>query len=584
MPKKMSKPEETAAAFKGAIERGHDTTAGPTREQSDHNDGESGKTDGDGATRDNPVSSGEDGGRKNGDASCLFTVTPFPERISRICGIGKSPYTLWILLSLIMAGMRISAMIVCGEETGRFPINIVYSLLPGGLAILTIYYTKQTEKVARTFCKLFNRENRKVIESESSAYISKVFSNRAMIITGIFFTLAFLGLLKTPRLFPTPVHNIQHRAAVRDRITVNVGLTRHGEVPVGESSTANDKPAVWGWVRLPLGKVISLASEMEKNKELGITGKDWYKLLTDPPQETYESHLPNPNHDEELGWVEPQTRQAIDPNWERFFPSKDDLQSEGRGMTDQKKPYDPMPVTEIESLKAKRVKSLPPILRDYYRSSTVEQRWAYSQWTYLMVIVPLLFMSGAMLWCVGAIIAVTWKIGREPENGEINRFALMDLTFYPHPGESVGAVGDLLWQIAFITGSIYSLIMICQFFAYPDTMTLIIAGMFSPLIVALFIVPQYNLHKLMVKAKYRKINALDTALANALEGIEETLGTRDTSLTGEKIGKAQSLLQLQKTMSETNDWPCDLKSLAMIISSVIIPIFMALFTLYEHFK
>lgn len=47
---------------------------------------------------------------------------------------------------------------------------------------------------------------------------------------------------------------------------------------------------------------------------------------------------------------------------------------------------------------------------------------------------------------------------------------------------------------------------------------------------------------------------------------------------------ANGILQLRKELSESSEWPCEFKSLAMTLGGVLIPVLMAVFTLYEHFK
>jgi hypothetical protein len=566
---KMSKPKETAVSSGGTNDRVQDSAAAH---------GENGcqavATDGNCSCGEDRSPPGQGG---NSDHDCSFMITTFPEHISIFFGFKKVPYLFWVGVSLLLLIARMLAMVLCGEENGRFAVNIFKSLLPGLLAILIIYYSRQAKNVADAFCELFAQDYKGKMIENLNERIHLVFDNRLMIILGAILTLSFFLTLESTQIYPTPTHNIKHRAGVRDRLSVNVGLTKHRPtrqdmVSVNEYAPNIDKtggkailgkdPAIWGWVQLPLGKVIHLASEFEDPK--GREEK-WYKFLTDPPQETYAPHLPTPTQDEDLGLVQNKDRRAeIDPEWAKEFGKEN-------------KAYKPLTKTEYATAKNHRAQRLPPLLKGFYLNHPADDLWAYSQWTYQLVMLLLLFLGGAMLWCVGAIIIVTWNIGRCPPNEDVNPFSLMDLTFYPHPGKSIGAAGDLLWQIAFINGSIYSVLMVCQFFAQPDTRSMIIAGMFSPLVVVLFIVPQYNLHKLMVDAKYRKISALDDTLSASLNAINPQSPPED-------IHRARNILQLQRLMSEANDWPCDLKSIAMVVSSVIIPVFMAIFTIYDHFK
>ncbi|OIQ49105.1 hypothetical protein BerOc1_01025 [Pseudodesulfovibrio hydrargyri] len=566
MQDKMHEPDETDTVSSGANDHAPETATGDGRTAV--------VTSENCACGDNLSSPGQGEDLNSG---CSFVVTTFPEHISIFFGFRKAPYLFWLIVSVLLLIARILSMVLCDEENGRFAVNIVKSILPGVLAILIIHYSRQAKNVANAFCELFTHAHKERMIKDVNRRIRLVFNNRYMLITGAVLTVPFCLFLQSTQIYPTPTHNIIHKAGVRDRLSVNVGLTKYRTLPQdvvanaavseaengktgGQAILAKD-PAIWGWVQLPLGKVIHLAAEFDAEKD---KGEKWYKFLTDPPQETYAPHLPTPTHDEDLGLVVDENRRAeIDPEWDQYFGKKN-------------KAYQPLTAKENTAAKKNRAQHLM-LLGDFYFNTPVDDLWAYSQWTYQSVMLLLLFLGGAMIWCVGSIIVVTWNIGRCPPDEDVNPFSRMDLTFYPHPGESIGAAGDLLWQIAFITGSIYSLVMVCQFFAQPDTRSMILAGMFSPLVVILFIVPQYNLHKLMVDAKYRKISELDETLSKSLEAINPKSSPDD-------INRARNILLLQKIMSEANDWPCDLKSIAMVVSSVIIPVFMAIFTLYDHFK
>ena len=107
---------------------------------------------------------------------------------------------------------------------------------------------------------------------------------------------------------------------------------------------------------------------------------------------------------------------------------------------------------------------------------------------------------------------------------------------------------------------------------------MVLAGLFSLVIVAMFIVPQYNLHKLMVREKNNKMKGLGKKLDEALAAATAE------SASSEHVRLANDILQLRKGLSEASEWPCEFKSLAMVLGSVLIPVLMAVFTLYDHFK
>ena len=194
-----------------------------------------------------------------------------------------------------------------------------------------------------------------------------------------------------------------------------------------------------------------------------------------------------------------------------------------------------------------------------------------------MVMLPLLFMGGAMFWCLCGITWLTWSLGRRLKKGEENIWQTIEIGIHPRLSRSVRDVGKNLWFVAVITGGMYTVLVICMFFARADTLTLTISSIFSLVVVTVFIVPQLNMHRLMVRAKYRKMTCLNAQLNDALNELQH----RQDS---ESIEKANAILELQKALGDCCEWPYDFNSLAMVVGSVIIPVLMAIFTLYEHFK
>lgn len=448
-----------------------------------------------------------------------YIVTPFPEALGKLLN-KNNPYLLWIIISFFLLVFRISAMLLCGEEFGRYAINIVYALLPGTLAILIIIYSKSAENMTGVFCKIITHDDTKV-EGWCEKYIRRAFSDLGMISCGILFILAFGPMLKDNQIYPTPEHNRNHRKILRDRIMMNVGKT-------WGQTNADANNATMGWVQLPLGKVIKLAKDNNDTEFLD--------LLTKAPQEDYITPLPEPNDDEK---------------------------SETASNTQEAK----------KAPTHKRGESLIWPLRYIYTLLEYnETRWEFSEITFNAVMFPLLFMSGAILWCLGGIIWITRDMGKRNEV----RQALKVDTF-PHPLDSIRSVGRTLWFVAMTHGIIYTIVMVCMFFARPDTFALTVACLFSLVVVVIFIAPQYNLHKLMVRAKYAKIAPLDEHLDQALRQAQTTPST-------ENIQHAKNILELQSTLAQACEWPCDLKGLVTILGSVLIPLLMAGFSLYDHFQ
>ncbi|MBI9080594.1 MAG: hypothetical protein JEY79_12745 [Pseudodesulfovibrio sp.] len=195
-------------------------------------------------------------------------------------------------------------------------------------------------------------------------------------------------------------------------------------------------------------------------------------------------------------------------------------------------------------------------------------KWDISQFTYKITMTLVLFMSGAMFWCLYGITALTWRLGQH-QNVKIDVF--------PHPVASIKAVGKFLGLIALINGIIYSIVMIGIIISRPDNTTLLIASLFSLTVVAAFIVPQYNLHILMLKIKYEKISPL-------ADPLEKALTKANCEPTKSNIEAAPSILQLQQALTIASEWPFDLKALLAIVSSIIIPLMVAAIAVFEQLR
>ncbi len=489
------------------------------------------------------------------------TITTFPEGISNFLGSEVHVYRVWVILSVFFVVSRVSTMILCGEEAGRFAINIVYSLLPGTLAILIIFYSRESKKAVENICITFDTSdptNAKKYEDR----LKHAFSNRWMVLGGFFFLLIFYPMILGQQIYPTPSNNIIHRAKVRDRITVNVGKVWDG-LEKGSQT--------WGWIQLPLGKVVRLSNEENR--------RDIYRVLTQTPQENYAPHPPPATQDEDLSLYPQEQRNAVDPRWDRLFSNQqplapspsngdDSLETGASGLAAKS--------DQLHSLRLERAKGLVPPLRYLYLTHTPPELWSYSQLTFKMSMIPLMFMSGAILWCLYGMTGLTWHLGAEVAKTEAIHVQ-EPFENILGPAGSVCAAGKALWHAAFIQGVIYTIVIVCLFFARPDTLSLSVAGLFSLVIVAMFVVPQYNLHKLMVKEKNKKLRGLGQKLDQALKAA-------DQNASYENVRLANSILQLRKELAESSEWPCEFKSLAMILGSVLIPVLMAVFTLYEHFK
>lgn len=193
-------------------------------------------------------------------------------------------------------------------------------------------------------------------------------------------------------------------------------------------------------------------------------------------------------------------------------------------------------------------------------------KWGISQATYLIMMLSVLFMGGAMFWCLIGIVRLTWNLSDKKA---------IKIHVFPHPVVSIKSVGTFLGKIAFMSSAMFGLVMCGLYIARPDSTTFTLAAMFSIPTVLIFLLPQYNLHKLMLKIKYDKISPLGDAF-------EKALNKARTDPTKENIERAHAILQLQHSMTMGSEWPFDLQTLINVIGSIAIPLALGVLALYQQ--
>jgi hypothetical protein len=126
---------------------------------------------------------------------------------------------------------------------------------------------------------------------------------------------------------------------------------------------------------------------------------------------------------------------------------------------------------------------------------------------------------------------------------------------------------SFLWKISIVSALIYvfglSIISVCSI--HIEVPALVVAACFGFFMVAYFIVPQLNIHQVLVDLKRDRLQKL-------VEKIDQNFDMVASDPTPENIAKLRELFHLQGVVNGKRSWSFGLGELMMLISSIVIPL------------
>ena len=128
-----------------------------------------------------------------------------------------------------------------------------------------------------------------------------------------------------------------------------------------------------------------------------------------------------------------------------------------------------------------------------------------------------------------------------------------------------------LWKVALVAVFVYALGLstLCIRQNTPGLITLGISGIAGVFVVAYVIYPQVNVHKTLSRLKRQKLEAL-------IGQIEKSFNKVTQDPTPANIAQLRDLFDLQHIVNSKKAWAFGIRELLILISSVIIPLILAL--------
>lgn len=184
---------------------------------------------------------------------------------------------------------------------------------------------------------------------------------------------------------------------------------------------------------------------------------------------------------------------------------------------------------------------------------------------YLTIVLGIVsFCMGAHVWLLFATALFVRRLGK---------IKIVKVSIYQHPSTSVKAIGTLFFKFSFSALGIYILWILAvlssplkEEVGYAILGWIIVMGI---LLVAYFVFPQYEIHKIMSELKHEKMRSFSKYLESSLESAIE-------SPTSENVTRLKELFELQKHLDGMDDWPFNIQQILSILGAIIIPILLVI--------
>lgn len=175
------------------------------------------------------------------------------------------------------------------------------------------------------------------------------------------------------------------------------------------------------------------------------------------------------------------------------------------------------------------------------------------------------FFQGLGLWALYSIITLANQLA----NFKIN------VQLFAVGNDSVMALGNVFLRMSFAITIVYCLFILSDLVGGLLNSGIIIfwniVAAFA--ILCFFIMPQYRIHKLMVKEKHQRLKAFSSYLEKM---VNESLHDP----TREKLDHLKGLFELKDHLSKMHEWSFRTNAISQLITVLLIPLLLALFEVY----
>lgn len=169
------------------------------------------------------------------------------------------------------------------------------------------------------------------------------------------------------------------------------------------------------------------------------------------------------------------------------------------------------------------------------------------------------FLGGSMLWAMFRIATLMLSLGGK----EVKiRPSVFDSSTSP-----LRAVSAVLWKVSFTAIAIYVSIILWLIFCANKrgVLTMSVAIAFGIIFMLYFIIPQWNVHKTLLKLKQDRLRKL-------VKQVDSTFDKVAQNPTRVNIQQLRSLFEVQQVVNGKSPWSFGITELLVLLGSVIVPL------------
>jgi hypothetical protein len=168
------------------------------------------------------------------------------------------------------------------------------------------------------------------------------------------------------------------------------------------------------------------------------------------------------------------------------------------------------------------------------------------------------FLGGSMLWAMFRIATLMLPLGKEVEI----RPSVFDSSTSP-----LRAVSAVLWKVSFTAIAIYVSIILWLILCANrrGLLTMTVAITFGIIFMLYFIIPQWNVHKTLLKLKRDRLRKL-------VKQVDSTFDEVARNPTRDNIQQLRSLFEVQQVVNGKSPWSFGTTELLVLLGSVIVPL------------
>jgi hypothetical protein len=178
------------------------------------------------------------------------------------------------------------------------------------------------------------------------------------------------------------------------------------------------------------------------------------------------------------------------------------------------------------------------------------------------------FLSGSMLWTMIGFARLTSSLGRDVK---------IKPSIFDSETSALRTASSVMWKVSVTASMVYLLGISIYYFCSLElnvAMMFILLG-FGIFIVLYFIIPQMNIHKILMKLKRGKLKSL-------IFQIDKVFDKVAIDPSQENINQLRELFQLQTVLNGKSVWSFGTKELLILLGSVLVPLIVFLLDHYAR--